>query len=102
MDADDGLTKTHAVGRGEKATVETNWISASFEVLGHCRDPHGRAWGKQIRFRDADGRLHMRHVSEETLAWRSGDTLRRLVKRRAEDRALAAAGVRRVPERRHC
>ena len=46
------------VGQGKNRHVEDAWISAPFEILGHCRDPHGRAWGKQIRFRDADNRVH--------------------------------------------
>jgi putative DNA primase/helicase len=67
MDREGGLTKEVTVGRGQNATVETVWIGAPFEVLGACRDPHGRAWGKQIQFRDADGRLHMRHVPDAAL-----------------------------------
>jgi putative DNA primase/helicase len=42
-------------------------ISAPLEVLGACRDPQGCAWGKQLRFRDADNRMHMRHVSDAAL-----------------------------------
>ena len=38
-----------------------------FEILGQCRDPQGRTWGKQIQFRDADGRVHMHHVSDAAL-----------------------------------
>ena len=67
MDPEDGLTKEVKVGRGENATTETLRISAPFELLGACRGPHGRAWGKQIQFRDADGRLHMRHVPDAAL-----------------------------------
>ncbi len=67
MDAEHGLTKQVMAGRGKNSVIETVWISASFEILGQCRDPQGRAWGKQIRFRDADGRVHMRHVSEAAL-----------------------------------
>ena len=67
MDATDGLTKRGTTGRGNNSVIEEIWISASFEVLGQCRDPRGRAWGKQIRFSDADGRVHMRHVSDATL-----------------------------------
>ena len=67
MDADDGLTKQVMTGRGKNLVIEKVWISAPFEILGQCRDPHGRAWGKQIRFRDADGRVHMRHVSDAAL-----------------------------------
>ena len=67
MDADDGLTKQVMTGRGQNSVIETVSISAPFEILGQCRDPHGRAWGKQIQFRDADGRVHMRHVSDAAL-----------------------------------
>ena len=67
MDADDGLTKLARVGRGKDTNIDTVWISAPFEVLGACRDPHGRAWGKQVRFRDDDKRVHMRHVSDAAL-----------------------------------
>jgi putative DNA primase/helicase len=67
MDAHQGLTKEIITSRGRNATVEMVWICAPFEVLGACRDPHGRGWGKQIRFLDSDNRLHMRHVSEATL-----------------------------------
>jgi hypothetical protein len=66
MDADNGLTK-EIVRRGKNATVETVWICAPLEVLGACRDPQGCAWGKQLRFRDADNRMHMRHVSDAAL-----------------------------------
>jgi uncharacterized protein (DUF927 family) len=67
MDADEGLIKEVMSGRGKAAAPVPVWISAPFEVLGACRDPHGRAWGKQIQFRDADGRLHMRHVPDASL-----------------------------------
>ena len=67
MDPEKGLTKEAKVGRGENATTETLRISAPFEVVGACRDPSGRGWGKQIQFRDADGRLHMRHVPDAAL-----------------------------------
>ena len=59
MGADNGLTK-EVMGRGKSPAIETVWVSAPFEMLGPCRDPHGRAWGKQIRFRDADNRVHTR------------------------------------------
>ena len=47
MDAE-GLTQETTKGRGEKAETVTEWISAPFEILGACRDPNGRAWGKFI------------------------------------------------------
>ena len=67
MDVDDGLTKDSQIGSGKNPDIETVWISAPFEVLGACRDPHGREWGKQMRFRDADKRVHTRHVSDAAL-----------------------------------
>jgi uncharacterized protein (DUF927 family) len=66
MDPEEGLTKEVA-GRGKVSIPETIWISASFEVLGRCRDPQGLGWGKQLQFRDADHRLHARHVSDAAL-----------------------------------
>jgi uncharacterized protein (DUF927 family) len=66
MDAD-GLTIEKEVGRGEVKRTETVWISAPFEVLGECRDPRGSNWGKMLRWRDADGRRHERHVADADL-----------------------------------
>jgi uncharacterized protein (DUF927 family) len=34
------------------------WLSAPFEVLAHTRDAHGFAWGKLLRWRDLDNRMH--------------------------------------------
>jgi uncharacterized protein (DUF927 family) len=67
MDANGGLTKTAQVRKGQNVTFDVFWISAPFEVLGACRDPRGCAWGKQVRFHDADKRAHMRHVSDAAL-----------------------------------
>jgi putative DNA primase/helicase len=67
MDPIDGLTKLVKLGRAKNSVPEPAWISPPFEVLGQCRDPQGCAWGKQIRFRDADGRVHTRHVSDAGL-----------------------------------
>jgi uncharacterized protein (DUF927 family) len=66
MDPDDGLTK-EVIGRGKNAPPVPVWISAPFEVLGRYRDPRGRGWGKLLQFRDADGCIHMRHVSDAAL-----------------------------------
>ena len=66
MDPDDGLTK-EIIGRGKNAPPGPVWVSSPFEVLGRYRDPHGRGWGKLLQFRDADGRMHMRHVSDAAL-----------------------------------
>jgi hypothetical protein len=67
MDPTEGLTKQVKLGRGKNSGLEQAWISPPFEVLGQCRDPQGRVWGKQIRFRDADGRAHTHHVSDAGL-----------------------------------
>lgn len=53
--------------RGEDAEPEKVWIAAPFEVLGVCRDPYGNSWGKWLRWRDADGRVHTRHISDAAL-----------------------------------
>jgi uncharacterized protein (DUF927 family) len=42
-------------------------ISSPFEIIGACRDPSGRGWGKWLRWRDKDGRLHSRHVADAAL-----------------------------------
>jgi hypothetical protein len=42
-------------------------VSARFDVVSYCRNPDGEGWGKLIRFHDADGRLHTRHVSDVAL-----------------------------------
>jgi putative DNA primase/helicase len=62
-----GLTVEIEKGKGENKTTETVRISAPFEILGECRDPHGRAWGKLLRWRDDDGREHTRHVADADL-----------------------------------
>jgi uncharacterized protein (DUF927 family) len=67
MDASDGLTKKIYVGSGKSRRLETISISGAFEVLGRCRDPNGTAWGKLIRYRDADNRTHDKHISDAAL-----------------------------------
>lgn len=62
-----GLTTEVAKGRGENATTETIWIASAFEVIGAGRDPQGFGWGKWLRWKDRDGRIHTRHVSDATL-----------------------------------
>src|SRR4029077_11517395 len=54
-----------AQGEGKEATERP--ISGAFEVLGHARDPNGRGWGRWLHWRDADGRLHNRHVTDAAL-----------------------------------
>ncbi len=93
MDAS-GLTQEVTKGRGENATTENVRITAAFEILGACRDPHGRAWGKFLRWRDADDRQHVRHVADAALqgepATRCGDLASDgLWINRSQQRALA-------------
>ena len=59
-----GLTVEIEKGKGENKSTETVRISAPFEVLGECRDPHGHAWGKVLCWRDDDGREHTHHVTD--------------------------------------
>jgi Domain of unknown function (DUF927) len=66
MDAK-GLTTEATKGKGDAATTETIWIASAIEVIGACRDPNGRNWGKWLRWRDADGRTHTRHVADAAL-----------------------------------
>jgi putative DNA primase/helicase len=66
MDAK-GLTTEVTKGKGDNATAETIWVASPFEVIGACRDPHGRGWGKWLRWRDGDGRVHTRHVADAAL-----------------------------------
>jgi uncharacterized protein (DUF927 family) len=65
-----GLTRpkksAKAADREEQEPRE-EWISAPFEIIGACRDPVGRGWGKWLRWRDNDGRLHSRHVADAAL-----------------------------------
>jgi putative DNA primase/helicase len=63
---DDGLTKEEIKG-GKERTVNIAWVCSPFEILGACRNPLGSEWGKLIRFGDADGRVHMRHISDAEL-----------------------------------
>jgi hypothetical protein len=58
---------TSKVRKGDDASADGEWISSAFEVIGACRDPHGCGWGKWLRWRDADGRIHTRHVSNAAL-----------------------------------
>ena len=62
----DGLVVEKSGGGREKQS-QTVWISASFEVLGACRDPQGGGWGKVLQWHDGDGRLHVRPVADAAL-----------------------------------
>lgn len=66
MDAN-GLSVEREQGRGENRQKAKLWVSAPFEVLGRSRDPQGRGWGKFLRWRDDDGRQHVRHVADAEL-----------------------------------
>jgi len=64
---DTGLTIEPDGDKADGKRTEAGRIAAPFEVLGRCRDPHGGAWGKVLRWRDADGREHVRHVHDADL-----------------------------------
>ena len=63
----DGLQVEIEKGRGDNKTKANESISAPFEILGACRDPQGRNWGKYLRWRDGDGRSHVQHVTDAAL-----------------------------------
>lgn len=73
-----GLTMEVTKGRGDKAETVKEWISAPFEVLGASRDGAGRDWGKWLRWRDGDGREHVRHVGDAELQGDAGALAGRL------------------------
>jgi putative DNA primase/helicase len=62
-----GLTTEVTKGKGDNATTETIWIASAFEVIGACRDPNGRSWGKWLRWKDRDRRIHTRHATDAAL-----------------------------------
>jgi putative DNA primase/helicase len=63
----EGLHVEVEKGRGETKTKAIEWVAAPFEILGACRDPHGRGWGKYLRWHDGDGRAHVQHVTDAAL-----------------------------------
>ena len=63
----DGLHVEVEKGRAENKTKTIEWVAAPFEILGACRDPHGRGWGKYLRWHDGDGRAHVQHVTDAAL-----------------------------------
>ena len=63
----DGLHVEVEKGRGEAKTKASEWVAAPFEILAACRDPHGRSWGKYLRWRDGDRRAHVQHVTDAAL-----------------------------------
>jgi putative DNA primase/helicase len=66
MDAE-GLTIEITRGKGDNAETIEEWVCSSFEVLGATRSGDGHDWGKWLRWRDGDGREHLRHVSDAAL-----------------------------------
>jgi putative DNA primase/helicase len=62
-----GLYVEAMKGRGNAAETVQEWVCGPFEVLGATRDPNGRDWGKWLRWRDGDGREHLRHVADSAL-----------------------------------
>jgi len=62
-----GLTISVAKGRGNNAHESRVPIAGPFEVLGRARDPSGRSWGRQLRWVDADGKIHTRQVTDAAL-----------------------------------
>ncbi len=63
----DGLHTEIKRGRSDKSETEIARVSAPFEILGLGRDPHGRVWGRFLRWRDLDGRSHEKFVADEAL-----------------------------------
>jgi putative DNA primase/helicase len=58
---------TTKVRPGDDGKPEGERISAPFEIIGACRDPHGCGWGKVLRWNDGDKRTHTRHVTDAAL-----------------------------------
>ena len=62
-----GLTVTTVKGKGDSKEETESRVSGAFEVLGRARDTSSRGWGRWLRWRDADGRSHTRHVTDAAL-----------------------------------
>jgi uncharacterized protein (DUF927 family) len=64
-----GLTKrkTRASTQDDNAEPGSEWIAAPLEIVGRARDPHGLGWGRFLRWRDPDERLHEQFVSDGAL-----------------------------------
>ncbi len=93
-DGAEGLHVEVEKRRGEAKTKASEWVAAPFEILGACRDPGGRGWGKYLRWRDGDGRAHLQHVTEAALQGDPAPLCASLVDgglriNRAQQRALA-------------
>ena len=65
--SDEGLYRQATRGRGKDAEAISERISAPFEILGRGRSPDGHSWGRFLRWRDPDGRMHERFVADEVL-----------------------------------
>jgi uncharacterized protein (DUF927 family) len=63
----DGLHAEVKRGRGNNSVLEIVQISAPFEILGLGRNPDGKGWGRFLRWRDLDERLHEKFVADEAL-----------------------------------
>jgi putative DNA primase/helicase len=61
---DRGLWAVKTNAKGEQSSV---WVSAPFEIVGACRNPHGTGWGLMLKWKDADGSVHEQYVSMESL-----------------------------------
>jgi hypothetical protein len=58
---------TSKVRKGGDEPAKEEWISVAFEVMGACRDSRGCGWGKWLRWKDHDNRIHTRHVTDAAL-----------------------------------
>jgi len=88
-----GLTIEVGRGRGKQRQTDSLRVAASFEVLGASRDPRGAGWGKALRWRDGDGRVHVQHVADAAVQGEPGMLCGRLADQglqinRAHQRAL--------------
>jgi putative DNA primase/helicase len=63
-----GLGQKRTKGSGKNKQEYWAHISTPFEIVGEARNPHGVDWGRYLRWRDSDGRLHARFVSNALLA----------------------------------
>jgi hypothetical protein len=61
------MTKENLTVEGKAFGGEPIRICAPFEVLGESRNPGSLEWGKMLRFRDGDGKLHNRVVPNALL-----------------------------------
>lgn len=63
-----GLSQqTKKGGKGDDKDPARERISASFEILGECRDPQARYWGMLLRWRDPDGNVRTKNIERTAL-----------------------------------